>query len=213
MSSNIYVQQLMLLDINDHLNALHLISKMVYLKDPQIIKFIKTILKKLISIISHYHESDPVISINACAGLVNIINYSIKMCPEIEKRLKAFINSELDLINFTISISLIKFLIYNLQSMKQNTKSKVQLSKDDEQGFKNTSRVIHLIFKIMTKAFIVENAKQKNEEFKVKFHEQIFIFLELLLDLLKSDDTTFLMEGIQIFLIEVFIFYKKKIIF
>lgn len=141
LSSNPIVQSLINVDINDHLLVLQVISKIVYLKDPQITKLIKATMTKLLKITSYYAETDPVIAINSCAGIVNIINYSIKICPAMEKRLKNFIKTEIDFNEFQVCFSILKFVNYNLQNIKQNINSKAQLSKDDEQGFKNSSRV------------------------------------------------------------------------
>jgi len=121
--------------------VLQIVSKFIYLKDPQIPKFIKSIVHKILNIISFYSESDPIISINACATLVNAMNYSIKICPEMESKLVILINSQLDFNVYKISFSMIKFLNYNLQSILQNINTKMQLSQDDEICFKNMMRV------------------------------------------------------------------------
>ena len=141
LSSNMLVHQFLICDPKDHLMILQIVSKFIYLKDPQIPKFIKTIITKLLSIISYYSESDPIISINACATMVNAINYSIKICPEMEQKLVILINSQLDFSVLKICFSMIKFLNYNLQSILQNINKNMELSQDDEMLFKNMMRV------------------------------------------------------------------------
>ena len=104
---------------------------------------------------SHYSEkNDPDIPINACATLINIINYSIKICPEIEERVRVLIKSEIDMSFFQISFSIIKYLNFNLQTIQKHIESKMNVSIEDELCFKNMSRVSLLIimkFKILNK--------------------------------------------------------------
>ena len=89
---------------------------------------------------SHYSELDPDISLNSCAALVNIIHYSIKICPEIEGRLGMLIKSEIDMNSYRICFPIIKFLNFNLQMIGKSIDSKIKISNEDELCFKNMSR-------------------------------------------------------------------------
>ena len=56
------------------------------------------------------------------------------------------------------------------------------------------------------------NSKEKNNDFIQNFNEQILIFLELIFGILKAEETTALIEGIQILLIEVKIYFSVLLI-
>ena len=66
----------------------------------------------------------------------------------------------------------------------------------------------------MNKAYAAEiKANGNNEKFIKSFYENILLLLDLFLELLKAENTTLLIEGIQHLLIEVHTFLLKLLIF
>jgi len=70
---------------------------------------------------------------------------------------------------------------------------------------------MHLIFKIINKAYVAEfKSNQKDETFNQEFKMHILTFLDFILETLTIENTTVLLEGIQLLLIEVILYQNKK---
>ena len=115
-----------------------IVSKLMELRDPEIIRFLKTIIIQLMTIMSNkkYHEYEEVVIYvslsfffflnentflfvqKSCTALINSINYSLKISPDIEKQLKNFLEIELDLRLYPISRGLLKCIIFNMETVK-----------------------------------------------------------------------------------------------